>query len=171
MSGCRSAVAAAAALAFGCAGAGAEGPGAARYRFPTAFRATQVVAMEEPGGRHELIASVRRSGDEEEVTLFDPIFGVPLLNARARRGEVSEEILAPGPRPGDGKRLAELMRDVFSRDYAERDGAAEARGWTGTARLSGLPPEAACRFPAEIEIIPRMGQVRVRVRTVDVDCS
>jgi hypothetical protein len=165
------ALAALAGLALGCAGVGSRGA-APPYRFPTDFRASQVVALEEPGGRHELIASVRRSGDEHQVTLFDPVFAVPLLSARAQGGEVSEELLAPGPRPGDGKRLAELLRDVFGRDYVERGGTAEASGWSGRARLSGLPPgSAACRFPAEIEMVPRIGQVRVRVRTLDVTCG
>ena len=168
----RAVVAAAAALGLGCAGAGTHGAGPVPYRFPPAFRASQVVTVQQAGEPHELIASVRRSGDEQDVTLFDPVFAAPLLSARIRGGEVSEELLAPGPRSGDGKRLAELLREVFGREYAERGGAAEAGGRAGVARLAGLPPEpAGCRFPAEIEFIPRVGDLRVRVRTLDVACG
>jgi hypothetical protein len=155
-----------------CACAGAQGAGAITYRFPQELRASQVVVLESEGERHEFIASVRRAGADVEVTLFDPVFAVPLLHARAQGGEVTEELLAPGPRPGDGKRLAGLLRDVFSRGYAETDGAARADGWMGKVRLAGLPAEPGeCRFPEEIELRPRAGGAVVQVKTLDVACG
>src|SRR5512147_3182559 len=123
----------AAALALACAGPGTHGAGGAPYRFPAVFQVSQVVTVEEPNGKHELIASVRRSQDGLRVSLFDPVFNVPLLSAQVERGEVSEELLTPGPRPGDGKRLAGLLAEVFSRRYDERGGAAEATGRVGVA--------------------------------------
>lgn len=156
--------------AVGCAGV--QGTGAVTYRFPQALRASQVVVLEREGQRHEFIASVRRAGADVEVTLFDPVFAIPLLHARAQGGEVSEELLAPGPRPGDGKRLAGLLRDVFSRGYAEAGGAARADGWMGKVRLAGLPAEPGeCRFPQEIELRPRAGGAVVQVKTLDVACG
>jgi len=159
------------ALALGCAGAPARPAGAVPYRFPPAFAASQVVTIEGVGEPREMIASVRRDGDEYEVTLFDPVFQAPLLAARAGAGGVSEELLAPGPRPGDGKRLLELLREVYGQEYAEQEGTAQAQGRSGRALLAGLNGTGgACRFPAEIEIAPRGGPVRVTVRTTDVAC-
>jgi hypothetical protein len=166
------ALALAAAAASGCAGAPVRPVGASTYRFPAAFEASQVVTLEVGGERHEFIASVRRTGDDYQVTLFDPIFEVPLLGAAASGGKVTEELLAPGPRPGDGTRLLELLREVYGQDYAELAGAAEARGRSGSARLNGLPPAGeACRFPREIAITPRLGAMRFAVRTTDVACG
>ncbi len=160
------------ALATACAGPGLRGPGAAEYRFPRMFAASQVVAVTAGGERMEFIASVRRSGDVHEVTLFDPVFAAPVLTARAAGREVSEQLLAPGPRAGDGVRLVRLLRDVFARSYAERGGEAEAGGWTGRVRLTGLAPEPApCRFPAELALAARGGAGSVRVRTLDVQCE
>lgn len=164
------ALAASATAAAGCAGA--RGAGTSPYRFPPAFQASQVVTVVEPGGRHEFIASVRRSAEGGEVTLFDPVFSVPLLVARTRGGEASEELLAPGPRPGDGKRLAELLRDVFGGEYALRGADAQAGVAGASVRLTGVPPEGTpCRFPASIQVAPRLGGVRVEARTVDVGCE
>ncbi|HYD39813.1 MAG TPA: hypothetical protein VEB43_03205 [Anaeromyxobacter sp.] len=159
-------------LATACASAGARGPGAQEYRFPRAFAASQVVAVNAGGERREFIASVRRSGAAHEVTLFDPVFAAPVLTARAEGRAVTEELLAPGPRAGDGVRLVKLLRDVFARRYAERGGEAEAGGWTGRVRLTGLAPEPGpCRFPAEIELAARGGAGSVRVRTLEAECE
>ncbi|HVO17976.1 MAG TPA: hypothetical protein VMU15_01890 [Anaeromyxobacter sp.] len=163
--------AAALAAAPGCAGAPVRPAGAVSYRFPRAFEGSQVVTILGAGERREMIASVRRAGDDYEVTLFDPVLQVPLLAARARAGVVTEELLTPGPRPGDGKRLVELLREVYGQEYGESDGAALAQGRSGRARLTGLPPGGGpCRFPREIEIAPRTGAVRVAVRTTDLAC-
>jgi hypothetical protein len=168
----RALVVAVACGALGCAGAPVRPAGAVPYRFPAAFEASQVVTIEGAGERREMIASVRRAGDDYQVTLFDPVFQVPLLAARAGGGAVTEELFTPGPRPGDGKRLVELLREVYGQEYAEAGGAAAARGRSGQARLAGLPPAGgACRFPTEIEIAPRVGAVRVAVRTTDVACG
>ena len=163
--------AAALAAALGCAGARVPPAGAVSYRFPRAFEGSQVVAIEGAGERREMIASVRRAGDDYEVTLFDPVLQVPLLTARARGRVVTEEFFTPGPRPGDGKRLVELLREVYGQEYRESAGAALAQGRSGQARLAGVPPGGGpCRFPREIEIAPRVGAVRVAVRTTDVAC-
>jgi hypothetical protein len=161
----------AAMVASGCAGVAAR-PAGTTYRFPVAFEASQVVTIDAGGERREVIASVRRAGDDYQVTLFDPVFQVPLLGAAASGGKVTEELLAPGPRPGDGKQLLELLREVYGQDYAERAGAAVAQGRSGRTTLAGLPPAGgACRFPREIAITPRLGAMRFAVRTTDVACG
>lgn len=165
-------LAGASALLAACAGPGAGRPGRAEYSFPRAFEASQLVAVTAGGERRELLASVRRSGDDLQVTLFDPVFAVPVLSARAQGRTITEERLAPGPRAGDGVRLVRLLRDVLSRRYAEGAGTPEAGGWAGRVRLSALPPATTpCRFPAEIEVAPRGSGTIVRVRTLDVACE
>lgn len=151
----------------GCATPSTRGTGPLSYRFPEAFTASQVVEVEQGGTRLQFLASVRRDGPDCRVTLFDPVFSVPLVEARLEGGKASEELLAPGPRPGDGRRLVQLLAEVFGRAYPEREGEAEATTIIGAVHLAGLPPpEQACRLPAQIQLLPRPGLV-VRVRTVE----
>ncbi len=158
----------------GCAAVPRGGAGSG-YRFPQAFEVTQLVKLSlGRDGARELLASVRRSGDDYDVTLFDPVFASPVLTASIRGTEAREETLARGPRPGDGIRLVELLRDLHEHRYAcTAAGVAEASTARVSYRLSQLPsPAAACRFPAVIEVIPRIGLgPRVHVRTIDVSCS
>jgi hypothetical protein len=160
------------AVLLGCAGAPARPGAGSVYRFPRAFEASQVVTLEAGGERREVLASLHRAGADYEVTLFEPVFSAPLLTASARGEALHEELLMPGPRPGDGTRLLALLRDVYGRAYPlDGAGRAEVRGELGRYELSGLAAApAACPFPDRIEIAPRLGP-RVAVRTVEVGCS
>ena len=158
-------------LSPGCAGLS---HGSAGYAFPSHFDVTQVVTVApERGETREFVGSVRRAGGDFVVTLFDPVFEVPLLTASYRAGRVTEETHAPGLESGQGRRLVELLRDLYGQHYSVVDDGGTAVGTDDASyRLVGIPgPGSSCRFPLAIEILPRKGMgPRVSVRTVDVAC-
>jgi hypothetical protein len=160
-------VAAAAALA-GCAGARPAGP---VWSFPEAFDATQAVSVRGAGPARDLVASLRRRGGDYEVTLFDPIFGAPLLSAARRGGQVSIEASGPAAgREAEARRLVEVLADVYGGAYpAPRGGASEGRAGRLAVRLSGVAPRDGCPFPERVDVSAR--GVSVEVRTLDVTCS
>jgi len=165
--------AAALALAAACAGVPA-GPGG--WAFPASFDANQVVVAEarDGAGTWELVASLRRRGADYEVTLFDPVFGAPVLAASLRDGRASEQVLAPaGIRAGDGERLVETLREIYGQRYpAESGGATGAETLRQRTTLAAISGGTGCRFPATIEIRPRAGPVeRLEVRTIEVRCD
>jgi len=169
----RRAAAALLALAAACATVPA-GPGG--WAFPASFDANQVVRIEGRDGSWELVASLRRRGDDYEVTLFDPVFSAPVLTASLRGGQASERVLAPagaGVRPGDGERLVETLREIYGERYPAEEGGRTAAGSLRVhTALSGIAGEAGCRFPGAIEIRPRAGPVeRLEVRTIEVRCG
>jgi len=159
-------------LSPGCAGLS---QGSAGYVFPSHFEVTQVVTMApERGETREFVGSVRRAGGDFVVTLFDPVFSFPLLTASYQAGRVTEEAHAPGLESGQGRRLVELLRDVYGQRYSVVDEGGTAAGAGGASYgLVGIPgPGSSCRFPLAIEILPRKGMgPRVSVRTLDVACS
>lgn len=161
------------ALAAACAAAPRAPAG---WAFPAAFDVNQVVRVEGRDGSWELVASLRRRGADYEVTLFDPIFGAPVLTASLMAGRASEEVLAPpgaGIRPGDGSRLVETLRGVYGQRYpSEEGGRTAAEGMRLAVALSAISGEPGCRFPGAIEIRPRAGPVdRLEVRTLEVRCG
>jgi hypothetical protein len=137
------------------------------------FDATQAVTVTLEGREQELIASLSRRGRDLEVTLFDPIFSLPVLTASSHGGIASEIRHTDAIPPGKGERLVELLVTVYEARYAA--------GWTGTAEattatmrflLDGLADEGACRFPGTVEVSPRFGGgPRVRARTLEVACG
>lgn len=149
-------------------------PGACdAYEFPGSFDATQAVTVTLEGRTQELLASLRRRGDDFEVTLFDPVFSFPVLSSSSHAGVASEIRHVESLRPGDGKRLLELLRSVYEARYpGPKAGGAEAATAALRFRLGQLPDDAPCRFPGTIEVSPRFGSgPHVHVRTVEVGCG
>ena len=163
-------VAAVAALA--CAGV----PRAPRgYSFPAAFEVTQVVSVDQgrPGGR-EFLASLRRIGDDYDVTLFDAALEVPLLSVSVREGAVNVQVMAPGMDGAFGHRLLALLQDLYGRDFPPPlEGRTEDDTETFAVHLAGLPGRnSPCPFPSTIQVVPhRIGDPRLLVRTIDVGCT
>jgi hypothetical protein len=165
---------AAALLAAACAGAPRGRPGQEEYGFPEAFEVTQVVTLASGDERREMLASLRRQGGDYEVTLFDPAFAVAILSASRRAGVVSEEPFAQGVRPGDGKRLVDMLVRLYAEVFpAPRGGVTAATSGAFSYRLSAIPDAGShCRFPGLIAIGPRLGATgpRIDARTVEVRC-
>ena len=144
------------------------------YSFPGSFDVTQVVTVD-PGRpeSREFLASLRRVGDDYEVTLFDGALGFPLMSASVRSGARNVQVMAAGMDGAFGLRLLALLEDLYRRDFpASVGGRTENDTGTFTVRLDGVPgPGSPCRFPLTIEVVPhRDGDPRLLVRTVDVAC-
>jgi len=165
----RAAGALAALVAAGCAGPRATGSG---FAFPDAFEANQLVTVRTGDETRELLASLRRAGEDHEVTLFDPVFAVPLLSASTRGGSFT--VHGPrGPGADDVARLLALLGDLYDRSYrpagADRF---EAKSGMFTFRLFGVSSRGSCSFPDRIEVEPRVGSaVHLDVVTIDVSCG
>ncbi len=144
------------------------------YSFPGSFDVTQVVTVDQDRtGSLEFLASLRRVGDDYEVTLFDGALEVPLMSASVRSGARNVQVMAAGMDGAFGLRLLELLQDLYRRDFpASVEGRTESDTGTFTVRLDGLPRSSSpCRFPSTIEVVPhRSGDPRLVVRTIDVAC-
>ena len=144
------------------------------YSFPESFDVTQVVTVDQGRtGRLEFLASLRRAGDDYEVTLFDGALEVPLLTASVRSGTSSVKLLAAGMDGAFGLRLLALLQDLHRRDFPPSvEGRTENDTEPFTVRLDGVPASSSpCRFPSTIEIVPhRDDDPRLLVRTIDVAC-
>jgi hypothetical protein len=157
--------------AGGCAGVAREG-GAATWRFPERYDANQIVAVQLGEDHRELVASVRRTGKDVDVVLFDPALAVPLLEARQRGGDATETRHVDAIPPGYGKRLVGVLSALHALDFAIRaDGAAEAGARGLRFRLEDLSGDGACRFPRTIDVAPRAIGPSIRVETIDVTCG
>jgi hypothetical protein len=167
VSSARSAAALVAALALGCAHAGASG---AAFAFPAAFDANQLVTIQTGGETRELIASLRRRGADYDVTLFDPVFAVPILSASARDGAVRVEGGAGGLGADRAEQLLSLLADLYGRTFrATGPDRFEARSRRFAYALAGVRPRDGQPFPDVIEVASRGGpEVRLRVETIDV---
>ena len=160
-------------LAVACAASGCAhlAPSAAdrEFHFRNELAVTQTVEVDAAGGRHAFLASLRRHGDEIEVTLFDPVFAAPMLSAAWRRGKAEETLLAAGARPGDGKRLIELLREVYAMNYPPpASGRTRATSSRVAVELEGFG-RAPCDFPDRMVLEARVGPAfEVRVETVSV---
>lgn len=163
------AAALAVALAAACAGVR---PAAPAWTFPDAFDATQVVSASGDGPPMELVASLRRRGGDYEVTLFDPVFGAPLLSAAVRGG--AHEVREIGPaigRAGEARRLLDVLASVYGRAYpAPREDATGASTLAYAIRLSEFGAPGDCAFPGRIDVTAS-GGARVEVRTLEVTCT
>jgi hypothetical protein len=152
--------------------AGAPHGGRSAYTFPEAFDATQAVTVTLEGRTQELIASLSRRGRDFDVTLFDPVFSFPVLTASSRAGVASEVRHTDAVPRGGGERLVQLLAAVYEARYARTE-AAGGKATAGAMQLTleGLANEAACQFPATIEVSSRIGDgPHVRVVTVEATC-
>lgn len=157
--------------AGGCAGV-ARGGRAAEWRFPERYDANQIVTVQLGEDRRELVASVRRTGKDLDVVLFDPALAVPLLEAHQRGGDAAETRHVEAVPPGYGKRLVEVLSALHALDFAiGPDGAAEAGARGLRFRVEDLSGDGACRFPRTIDVTPRAIGPRIRVETIDVTCE
>jgi hypothetical protein len=139
---------------------------------PVHYQANQVVHVAGAGAVPDFLASVRRAGDRVEVVLFDAALQVPILRATACEGGTDETIFVEGPPPGEGRRLAGLIRTMNALGFAPADPAtlaASGDGWRFV--LSDVTGEPACRFPRRIEVEHRGGGPRILVETTDVGCD
>ncbi|WP_242392179.1 hypothetical protein [Anaeromyxobacter oryzisoli] len=163
----------AAALVLGAACAAIPRGERRSYEFPPSFDATQAVTVTLEGRTQELVASLRRRGDDFDLTLFDPVFSFPLLTSSSHGGVATEVRHVERVRPGDGKRLVELLVLVYETRYPlPVAGAAEASVGAVRSRLEQLPGDAPCQFPGVILVSPRFGAgPQVSVRTVEVLCG
>jgi hypothetical protein len=158
-------------VAAACA-TGQRGATSSSWRFPQAYRATQVVTVFMPDAPLDFLASVTRSGSHLEVVLFDPALQVPLVSARRGDGPATETIHLQGVPGGNGLRLVALLEGLHLLEFAPGDGArlaATGGGWR--FMLSEFPPAPSCRFPRLIEVEPVMMGPRIRVETTDVSCE
>jgi hypothetical protein len=123
-------------------------------------------------GDLDLLASVDAREGRVDVVLFDAALQVPLLRASAGPGgATTEELFVQGVPPGNGRRLAALIRTMNGLDFAPGDaGALEATGDGWRFTLSEVAEEAGCRFPRRIQVEHRYGGPRVDVETTDVAC-
>lgn len=158
-----------AALAAACAHAPPPG---APFAFPDAFEANQLVEIATADGRREVVASLRRRGADFEVTLFDPVFTIPLLSASTRGGDLRVEGSAPGLPEDAGPQLLALLADLYGRTFrAVGADRLEARSRRFAYALLGVRPRDGCPFPDRIEVSPRRGAaLHLRVVTIDVSC-
>jgi len=144
------------------------------YSFPGSFDVTQVVTVDQDRtGSLEFLASLRRVGDDHEVTLFDGALGFPLMSASMRSGASDVQVMAAGVDGAFGLRLLALLQDLYRRDFpASVEGRTESDTGDFTVRLDGVPRSSSpCRFPSTIEVVPhRNGDPRLLVRTIDVAC-
>jgi len=142
------------------------------FAFPRAFDANQAVTVRMEGDTRELLASLRWRGGDLDVTLFDPVFAVPLLHASSRGGAVQVETLQAGPREDVARRLVELLGELYAQPFrATGPDRAEARSRHYAFRLEGVRAQGGCVFPDAIEVAPRSGpDVRVRVVTLELSC-
>ncbi len=169
----RLAAAATALLALACAHGGS--PAGPAFAFPGAFDANQLVEIRTAGETREVLASLRRRGGDFDVTLFDPVFAVPLLSASSRGGAVHVEAgPAPGrgPGPEEATQLLSLLADLYGRTFRAA-GADRFETSSGRFRfgLVGVRPRDGCPFPDRIEVSPRLGSaVHLRVDTIEVSC-
>lgn len=162
----------AAVLTAGCAGARSRS--GAGFRLPLRYQANQVVHVAGTGQDDlDLLASVDARADRVDVVLFDAGLQIPLLRASAGPGgATTEELFVEGVPPGNGRRLAALIRTMNGLDFAPGDaGALDATGdgWRFTA--SELAGDPGCRFPRRIHVEHRYGGPRVDVETTDVACG
>jgi hypothetical protein len=145
------------------------------YRFPSVFQANQIVRVTLlKVGALELLGSIRRTGGDYDVTLFDPLFVMLLLAASSREGAVTEDLLAPSAEAGWGIQLLSLLREVYGETYlSQTDDTWDASSRAASLRLSKIDlPDDACAFPKVIEVRPRRGAVQsVRVETLQVNCQ
>jgi hypothetical protein len=166
------ALALAALAAAGCAGV-RPAAGAAGFRFPESFDATQAVTVDAPDGKVELLASLRRRGADYEVTLFDPVFATPLLGASLSGGVFRVDASGPGVTAREAERLVEVLRDVYAGSYPlPVSGTTVARGHGIAITLTDVDAGAPCPFAGRIDVRPRFGAApAVAVRTLDVSCA
>ncbi len=158
-----------AALAAACAHAP---PQRGRFAFPDAFDANQLVEIASEDGTREVVASLRRRAGDFEVTLFDPVFSVPLLTASTRRGDVRVDGSAPGLPENAGPQLLALLADLYGRTFrAASADRLEARSGRFAYALVGVRPRDGCPFPDRVDVSPRRGPVlHLRVVTIEVSC-
>ena len=162
------------AVLFGIACAATpRGPGG--YVFPESFEVNQVVEVD-PGrpGSKEFLASLRRTNEDYEVTLFDVVLQIPVLTASVRAGAVSVQVMTEGMESKYGYRLVELLPDLYGRVFPNTvEGTTESNTEAFGVRLAGVPESGSlCRFPSTIEVIPhRSVGPRLLVRTIDVTCA
>lgn len=150
-----------------------RGPGG--YVFPESFEVNQVVAVDpdRPGSK-EFLASLRRTNEDYEVTLFDAVLQIPLLTASVRAGVVSVQGMTEGMESKYGYRLVELLPDLYGRVFPNTaEGMTESNTEAFGVRLAGVPESGSrCQFPSTIEVIPhRSVGLRLLVRTIDVTCA
>jgi hypothetical protein len=144
-------------------------------RLPLQYQANQVVHVAGAGqGDLDLLASVDAREGRVDVVLFDAGLQIPLLRASAGPGDATtEELFVPGVPPGNGRRLAALIRTMNGLDFAPvgAAGALEATGDGWRFTLDELAGDAGCRFPRRIHVEHRYGGPRVDVETTDVACG
>ncbi len=161
-------------LLAGCAGASHELGAGTHYAFPDEFDVTQAVTVASSSDdTREVLASLRRRAGDYDVTLFDPVFAVPVVTASLHGGVAHEEVLAPGVPAGQGKRLVSLLSTLYGSTFPlPRAGSSEAASGGFSFRLGEIVDGAACPFPAVIDVSPRLGRwPTLHVRTLEVTCS
>jgi hypothetical protein len=142
------------------------------YRFPERFDALQVIRVEQQGEQHQFLASVRRTGEDFELAMLDPIFQRPLVEASFVGGEYRERRSLPPEAKLDARALFESIRQLFTARCLERV--------EGGLRLTGSrfvyefeePAAGPCAFPREIRQRARGGfDLTVVAATEEVVCE
>ena len=163
---------AAALLAAHAAACAHAPPPGAPFAFPDAFDANQLVEIATADGTREVVASLRRRGGDFEVTLFDPVFTVPLLSASTRGGDVRVDGSAPGLPEDAAPQLLALLQDLYGRTFrAAGADRLEARSRRFAYALVGVRARDGCPFPDSVEVSRRgRADLHLRVVTIDVSC-